>query len=58
MKSAPEGRKKRHKPPQHADTIAYIQSQAEHHRKRSFEEEVIAFLKKNNVDCDPRYVWE
>jgi len=37
--------------------IAYIQAQAEHHRKRSFEEEFIVFLKKNNVDYDPRYVW-
>ena len=42
---------------QQAGTIAYIQSQAEHHRKRSFEEEFIAFLKKNKVDYDPRYVW-
>jgi putative transposase len=39
------------------DTIAYIQSQAEHHRKRSFEEEFVAFLKKHNVEYDPRYVW-
>ena len=42
---------------QRADTIAYIQSQAEHHRKRSFEEEFIAFLKKHKVEYDPRYVW-
>ena len=42
---------------QKADTIAYIQSQAEHHRKRSFEEEFVAFLKKHNVEYDPRYVW-
>jgi len=42
---------------QKADTIAYIQSQTEHHRKQSFEEEFIAFLKKNNVEYDPRYVW-
>lgn len=42
---------------QKADTIAYIQSQAEHHRKQTFEEEFIAFLKKNNVEYDPRYVW-
>jgi putative transposase len=39
------------------DTIAYIRSQAEHHRKKSFEEEFVAFLKKHNVDYDPRYVW-
>jgi putative transposase len=42
---------------QMAGTIAYIQSQAEHHRKRSFEAEFIAFLKKHNVEYDPRYVW-
>jgi REP element-mobilizing transposase RayT len=42
---------------QKADTVAYIRSQPEHHRKRSFEDEFIAFLKKHNVDYDPRYVW-
>jgi REP element-mobilizing transposase RayT len=42
---------------QKAATIAYIRSQPEHHRKRSSEEEFIAFLKKHNVDYAPRYVW-
>ena len=42
---------------QKADTIAYIRSQAEHHRKRSFEDEFVAFLKKHNMEYDPRYVW-
>jgi REP element-mobilizing transposase RayT len=42
---------------QKGDTIAYIQSQAEHHRKRTFEEEFIAFLKKHDVEYDSRYVW-
>jgi putative transposase len=42
---------------QKAETIGYIRSQPEHHRKRSFEEEFVAFLKKHNVDYDPRYVW-
>jgi putative transposase len=41
---------------QQAATIAYINSQAEHHRKRNFEEEFVAFLKKHDVDYDPRYV--
>ena len=41
---------------QKADTIAYIRSQAEHHRKRSFEEEFVAFLKKHDVEYDPKYV--
>jgi len=38
-------------------TIAYIRSQAEHHRKRSFEEEFLAFLKRHGVECDPQHVW-
>ncbi len=42
---------------QKSDTIAYIRSQAEHHRKRSFEEEFVAFLKKNGVEYDPAHVW-
>jgi len=39
------------------DTIAYIRSQAEHHRKRSFEDEFMAFLKKHDVEYDPKYMW-
>jgi putative transposase len=42
---------------QKADTISYIQSQPEHHRKPSFEEEFVAFLQKHRVDYDPQYVW-
>jgi REP element-mobilizing transposase RayT len=42
---------------QKAGTIAYIRSQPEHHRKRSFQEEFIAFLKKHGVEYDPQYVW-
>jgi REP-associated tyrosine transposase len=36
----------------------YIASQEEHHRKRSFQEEFVAFLKKNNVVYDERYIWD
>jgi putative transposase len=36
----------------------YIASQEEHHKKRSFREEFVAFLKKNNVAYDERYIWE
>lgn len=35
----------------------YIATQEEHHRKRSFQEEFVAFLKKNNVVYDERYIW-
>ena len=41
---------------QRADTIRYINSQHEHHRKRSFEEEFVAFLKKHAIEYDPKYV--
>jgi len=36
--------------------IAYIQNQVEHHKKISFEEEFIAFLKLHHIDYDPRFV--
>jgi len=42
---------------QKSRTIDYIKRQAEHHRKRSFEEEFLAFLKKHAIDYDPKYVW-
>jgi REP element-mobilizing transposase RayT len=38
-------------------TIAYIRSQLEHHRKRSFEEEFVAFLNRHGVEYDPQHVW-
>lgn len=40
---------------QKAHTIQYIRGQAEHHRKRSFDEEFVAFLKKHEIEYDPRY---
>jgi putative transposase len=42
---------------QQATTTAYINSQAEHHRKRSFEDELLAFVKKHEIAYDPKYVW-
>ncbi len=38
-------------------TIAYIKNQAEHHKHRDFQAEFVAFLKKNNIEYDPKYVW-
>lgn len=34
----------------------YIENQEQHHRKTTFKEELIAFLKKHNVDYDERFV--
>jgi REP element-mobilizing transposase RayT len=36
----------------------YIATQEEHHKKQTFQEEYIAFLKKNNVAYDERYIWD
>lgn len=38
-------------------TLAYIANQQEHHRKRDFQAEFIAILKKHPVEYDSRYVW-
>ncbi|MCW1913171.1 IS200/IS605 family transposase [Luteolibacter sp. GHJ8] len=36
----------------------YIANQAEHHRKRSFQEEYRTFLEKYGISYDERYVWD
>ncbi len=38
--------------------IRYIETQEEHHRKETFQEEYMAFLKKYKIDFDERYVWD
>ncbi len=45
--------------PSEIDTvITYIAKQKEHHRKKTFQEEYLSFLKKYNVEYDERYVWD
>jgi REP element-mobilizing transposase RayT len=36
----------------------YIEKQEQHHRRRTFEEELREFLKRYNVDYDERYLWD
>ena len=36
----------------------YIINQADHHKKKTFKEEYLAFLKKYEVDYDEKYVWD
>ncbi len=36
----------------------YIAEQEKHHQRRSFQQEYVAFLKKNNVAYDARYIWD
>ena len=38
--------------------VRYIRSQEQHHRKVSFQEEFIAFLKRYGTAYDERYIWE
>ena len=45
--------------PSEVDTvISYIANQHQHHSKKTFPDEYLAFLKKYNVDYDERYVWD
>ena len=36
----------------------YIANQHEHHKKKTFKEEYVGFLKKYRVEYDERYVWD
>jgi len=38
--------------------LGYIDNQEEHHRKRTFQEEYLMFLRKYHLDYDDRYVWD
>ena len=37
---------------------AYVARQAEHHRKVTFEEEFVAFLKRHRIEYDPATIWD
>lgn len=37
--------------------VRYISNQEEHHRKRTFKEELIALLEKHGIEYDKRYIW-
>jgi putative transposase len=39
------------------EVLKYIANQEAHHRKLSFKEELIEFLKKHEIDYDERYLW-
>jgi putative transposase len=38
-------------------TIAYINNQKEHHRRKTFQEEFLELLKKHGIEYDSRYVF-
>jgi putative transposase len=37
--------------------VDYIRDQERHHRKMTFQEELVVFLERNHIPYDPRYVW-
>jgi putative transposase len=37
---------------------AYIERQEQHHRRKTFQDEFRAFLKKYEIEYDDRYVWD
>jgi hypothetical protein len=41
-----------------ADVEKYIANQEEHHRRVSFREELLAFLKRHEIEYDERFLWE
>jgi hypothetical protein len=41
---------------QRPKVLTYIAGQEEHHRKVSFKEEFVGFLKKHGISYDERYV--
>jgi len=38
--------------------VKYVLNQPEHHKKQSFKDEYLSFLKKFAVDYDPKYLFE
>ena len=43
---------------QKESVLDYIAKQEEHHRKMSFQEELVRFLKKHEVEYEERYLWD
>ena len=41
-----------------AEVENYIATQEEHHKRMSFKEEFVAFLKKHGIQYDEKYLWE
>jgi putative transposase len=45
-------------PSQLEAVLRYVETQPEHHRTRTFQEEYRELLRKHGVDFDERYVWD
>jgi REP element-mobilizing transposase RayT len=43
----------------HLDRVKrYIAGQAQHHRRITFQEELVAFLRRHRIEFDERYLWD
>ena len=40
------------------EVVRYIENQEEHHRRVSFQDEYLAFLRAYGIEYDERYVWD
>jgi putative transposase len=40
------------------DVRRYVETQSAHHKKMSFQEEFLAYLKKYEIEYDERYIWD
>jgi REP element-mobilizing transposase RayT len=45
-------------PSQFEAVLQYIETQPEHHRTRTFQEEYRELLRRHGIDFDERYVWD
>ncbi len=36
----------------------YIRNQEQHHRRQTYQEELVALLERHGVEYDPRYLWD
>src|SRR5262245_56802715 len=43
---------------QESHVIGYINTQEQHHNKRSFKEEYLVFLDRYRIEYDERYLWD
>jgi hypothetical protein len=43
----------------HLDRVKrYIARQVQHHRRITFQEEFVAFLRRHRIEFDERYLWD
>jgi REP element-mobilizing transposase RayT len=38
-------------------TVTYIHNQKQHHRRKTCQDEFLSFLKKHDIEYDPKFIW-